>query len=68
MLGNLKRLCFVHRFLPRVSVVDQFSKPDDTAPLLHPHYRGFCATTGCSAPIPRIGTLILVGLPLGFLP
>ena len=49
-------------------MVDHLSKLDDTAPLLHFHYRSFNAHTGCSVPIRRIGTLILVGLPLGFLP
>jgi len=38
MLGNLKRLCFVHRFLPRFRVVDQLPKLDDTAPSLPFHY------------------------------
>ena len=30
------------------------------APSLQPHYRAFIATTGRSAPVPRIGTLPLV--------
>src|SRR4051794_13973278 len=41
---------------------------DDWAPSLHAHYRHFHATTSPSAPVPRIGTLALVGLPLGLLP
>src|SRR3954454_2869840 len=41
---------------------------DDWAPSLHAHYRHFFATTSQSAPVPRIGTLALVGLPLGLLP
>ena len=45
-----------------------FPKPDDTAPSLHSHYRSFITTTNCSAPVLRIGTLILMGPPLGFLP
>jgi hypothetical protein len=30
-----------------------------TAPSLRPHYRTFLATTGCPAPVPRLGTLPL---------
>ena len=42
---------------------------DNAAPSLQPHYRAFDATTGCSAPAPRFGTLTLAvgaacGLPL----
>ncbi|WP_321416094.1 hypothetical protein [uncultured Desulfobacter sp.] len=43
-------------------------KPDNATPSLHPNYRDFNTTTSCSAPVLRFGTLILVGLPLGFLP
>ena len=43
-------------------------KPDNAAPSLHLHYRDFITTTDCSAPVLRIGTLILMGPPLGFLP
>src|SRR4029077_9048609 len=32
---------------------------DDPPPSLHPHYRGFTATTRRSAPLPRTGTLPL---------
>ncbi|MEG2151564.1 MAG: hypothetical protein RRY36_10140, partial [Bacteroidaceae bacterium] len=32
------------------------------------YYKSFITTTSCSAPIPCIGTLILVGFPLEFLP
>jgi hypothetical protein len=46
MLGNLKRLCLVHRLLP--SPVDHFPKLDDTVPLLLPHYRRLNALTGCA--------------------
>ena len=34
------------------------------APLLQPHYRTFIATTGRSAPVPRIGTLPLTVAPV----
>ena len=37
-------------------------------PLAPPALPGFIATMSPSAPSPRIGTLILVGPPLGFLP
>jgi len=40
----------------------------DLVPWLHAHYRRFTATTDQSAPVPRIGTQVLVGLPLGRLP
>ena len=40
----------------------------DSSPSLHLHYRDFITTTGWSAPVPRIGTLILMGSPLEFLP
>ena len=43
-------------------------KPDSTTPSLHLHYTDFNTTTGCSAPVSRIGTLTLVGPPLAFLP
>ncbi len=48
--------------------VDPTTKLDDLAPSLDAHYRHFFATTSQSAPVPRIGTLVLVGLPLGLLP
>ena len=54
------------RLLP--FLVDLKIKPDNAAPSVQFHYRTFLPTTGCSAPVPRIGTLILVGLPLEFLP
>ena len=44
------------------------TKRDDWAPSLQTHYRPFAATTSPSAPVPRIGTLALVGRPLGLLP
>ena len=49
-------------------MVGQFQKPDDPGPWLHLHYRGFFTTTPRSAPVRRIGTQILVGLPLESLP
>jgi hypothetical protein len=47
------------RLLP--SLVGQTVRPDDPTPSLHPHYRDFNANAGRSAPVPRIGTLTLVG-------
>ena len=41
---------------------------DGAIPSLPSHYKTFIATTDDSAPVPRIGTLTLVGPPLGFLP
>ena len=54
------------KFLP--FLVDLIIKPDKPTPSLRLHYRDFNATTSWSAPVIRIGTLILVGSPLGFLP
>src|SRR3712207_7259323 len=34
---------------------------DTAAPSVRPHCRAFPPTTGCSAPVPRIGTLVLAG-------
>src|ERR1700733_847930 len=34
---------------------------NNATPSLQPHYRTFVTTTGCSAPVPRIGTLTLIG-------
>ncbi|MGD0237507.1 MAG: hypothetical protein ABSC55_23630, partial [Syntrophorhabdales bacterium] len=45
------------------SLVGQTVRPDDPTPSLHLHYRDFNATTGQSVPVPRIGTLTLVGAP-----
>ncbi|MGP8004168.1 MAG: hypothetical protein ACLPSL_10260, partial [Smithella sp.] len=42
------------------SLVDQTIRPDDPTPSLHSHYRNFYTNTSWSAPVPRIGTLILV--------
>src|ERR1700760_88865 len=34
---------------------------NNATPSLQPHYRTFITITGCSAPVPRIGTLTLIG-------
>ena len=34
---------------------------NNATPSLQPYYRTFITTTGCSAPVPRIGTLTLIG-------
>jgi hypothetical protein len=44
------------------------SKTDRATPSLQPHYIAFFTTTGCSVPVPRFGTQILVALPLVSLP
>ncbi|HVO66246.1 MAG TPA: hypothetical protein VMT12_07175 [Syntrophales bacterium] len=49
-------------------MVDHKIKLGNAAPSLHSHYRNFITTTGYSATVSRIGTLILVGPPLEFLP
>src|SRR5204863_4511641 len=43
-------------------------KAGESGSFAPPVLPGFLATTSPSAPAPRIGTLILVGPPLGFLP
>ena len=59
--SNLKRLQLllrsICRFLPRT--VDLHTTVNCPAPSLRPHYRALTATTGRSAPVPRIGTLAL---------
>src|SRR5919108_1356313 len=40
----------------RVTAVDQLASQDDPSPSLQPHYTAFIATTGRSAPVPRIST------------
>ena len=60
------QVCINYWFLPLL--VDHKFILDMSAPLLHSHYRNFIATTSWSAPVLRIGTLILMGPPLGFLP
>src|SRR6201993_5136900 len=60
----LERLCPAHRLPP--FPVGQWPRPNNAAPSLQPHYRAFVATTGCSAPAPRFGTLALaVGAACG---
>ena len=61
-----QRVYLISWFLP--SLVDQTIRSDDPTPSLHSHYRNFHTTTSWSAPVPRIGTLILAGPPLEFLP
>ena len=61
-LPNFKRLQLlllrsICRFLPRR--VDLHTTVNCPAPSLRPHYRALTATTGRSAPVPRIGTLAL---------
>ena len=46
-------------FLP--SPVDPKPELNNAAPSVQLHYRAFLPTTGCSAPVPRIGTPILAG-------
>src|SRR5262249_52062519 len=62
---NLERLCLVHRLLPLP--VGRWPRLNNTAPSLRPHYRTFLTTTGCSAPVLRVGTLALaVGAACSF--
>ena len=49
-------------------LVDQTVRPDDPTPSLHLYHRDFNITTSWSAPVSRLGTLTLVGPPLGLLP
>src|SRR5580692_7572119 len=49
----------VMRLLP--SPVGRLPQQDTAAPSVQSHYRTFIPTTGCSAPVPRIGTLALAG-------
>ena len=44
------------------------TRPPDVAPSLPRHYSDFLTTTSDSAPVPRIGTQVLVGSPLERLP
>ena len=45
-------------FLP--SPVDPRAELNNAAPSLQLHYRAFITTTSCPAPVPRIGTLVLM--------
>jgi hypothetical protein len=49
----------VMRLLP--SPVGRLPRQDTAAPSVQSHYRTFPPTTGCPVPVPRIGTLALVG-------
>ena len=59
--------CSSVTFLPEIPVdaTQQREKHDPFAPRALPRFN---ANTGRSAPVPGIGTLALVGLPLGHLP
>src|SRR6476646_7012140 len=56
-LGDVERLCLVHGLLP--SPVGPQPRLNNAAPSVQPHYRAFIPTTSCSAPVPRVGTLVL---------
>src|ERR1035441_4845200 len=43
----------------QMASVGLWSRLNNAAPSLRPHYRTFITTTGCSVPVLRIGTLIL---------
>ncbi len=62
-----KWFCRFHCILLLFKVAQSFQL-NSQAPLLHHHYNDFIALTGLSAPVPCLGTLILVGHPLEFLP
>src|SRR5271166_4460965 len=47
------------RFLP--SLVDPAQELNNATPSVQSHYRTFSPNTGRSAPVPRFGTLILMG-------
>ena len=59
-LPYLERLCLVHGLLPLP--VGPGAWLNNAAPSVQPHYRAFVPTTSCSAPVPRIGTLVLADL------
>src|ERR1035441_10638706 len=46
----------------QLASVGPWPRLNNAAPLLQPHYRTFITTTGCSAPVLRIGTLVLTVL------
>src|SRR5262245_4045919 len=62
----LNGFAFSIRCLP--SRVDPWLTLDTVTPSLQPHDRAFLATTGDAVPVPRLGTLTLMGPPLAFLP
>ena len=57
MFGRCKRLCLATELLPLP--VGSGLQLNNAAPSIQSHYRAFPSTTSCSAPVPRIGTLIL---------
>ena len=57
--SQLSETCFTAWLLPLL--VDQKVKLDDPTPSLHLHYRDFPANTSWSVPVPRIGTVTLMG-------
>src|ERR1700730_10462281 len=61
-----RRPCLVPQLLP--SRVGPEPPLNNAAPSVQSHYRTFNPTTSRSAPVPRIGTLVLSVLPIGFLP
>jgi hypothetical protein len=46
----------------QLASVGRWPRLNNAAPSLQPHYRTFITTTGCSAPVLRIGTLVLAVL------
>ena len=46
----------------QLASVGPWPRLNNAAPSLQPHYRTFITTTGCSAPVLRIGTLVLTVL------
>src|ERR1700674_4866141 len=56
-LGDLERLRLVHGLLP--FPVGPWPRLNNAAPSLQLYYRAFVATTGCSVPALRVGTLAL---------
>src|ERR1700688_4288857 len=65
-LGILHDFTLSTRFLPLP--VDLITKLDSVAPSLRLHYRTLNTTTRDSAPVLRLGTQALMGLPLELLP
>src|SRR5450755_3459627 len=62
--GDLDRLRLVHGLLP--FPVGPWPRLNNAAPSLQLHYKAFVATTGCSVPTLRVGTLALaVGAACG---
>ena len=59
-LRDVERLCLDQRLLP--SPVGRLPRLNTTAPSVQRHYSAFNPTTGCSAPVPRIGTQGLAGI------